>query len=421
MFGAALSEVDQLLRGYVENNDGICCAQWDPSVSERLRFDPYDDGAEAQGRAAHYFLLNAAVTETELVGRAENARALMIDLHRRLNASLYTETDPRRLHEAVRRSRFYRDYGPERTRIGAVLAAVNAWVRDEAGGDLLGYSGGFAHPDGFASKLQCIPRMGGAYREKTWMYLRWLTRPYPDLGIYGFDPAELKAALTSYVVKVASCLGLCESVGSAAWGDTGYREEARERVTEYARRLSPGDPLRIDYPFYMLGRWMAEEEPTLGDLLDYLRFLDEVQRLTGTVPVTYDIVGREKSGFERSLRRLLERQKMIFYFEGQRFSLGGGLTYRPDFILPGYRVGGRQVVLEPHGVWRPGHEEEVTEKYRLFREMYGSLYYLILIVQPNEYTRIRDGYPDSYDDIFESNRMPDLLYMLKNGRYKQIF
>ena len=120
-----MSEVDELLRGYVENNDGICCAQWDPSVSERLRFDPYDDGAEAQGRAVHYFLLNAAVMETELVGRAENARALMIDLQRRFKASLYTETDPRRLHEAVRRSRFHRDYGPERRRIGAVLAGVN--------------------------------------------------------------------------------------------------------------------------------------------------------------------------------------------------------------------------------------------------------------------------------------------------------
>ena len=416
-----MSEVDELLRGYVENNDGICCAQWDPAISERLRFDPYDDGVEARMMAAHYFLLNAAVTETELVGRSENARALMIDLHRRFEGSLFTETDPRKLHEAVRRSRFYRDYGSERRRIGAVLAGVNMWMRDEAGGDLLGYSEGFARPYGFASRLQGIPRMGGVFREKTWMYLRWLTRPCPDLGIFGFDVGELKAPLTSYVVKVASCLGLCEGVGSAVWSDMGYREEARERVTGYARGLFPGDPLRIDYPFYMLGRWMAEEEPTMGDLVDYLRFLDEVQRLTGTVPVTYDIVGRETSRFERNLRVLLERQKMLFYFEGQRFSLGGGLTYRPDFILPGYRVGGRQVVLEPHGIWRQGHEEEVTEKFRLFREMYGSLYYLVLIVQPRVYTRVRDRFPDSYDDIVESDRMPDLLYMLKSGRYKQIF
>ena len=53
--------------------------------------------------------------------------------------------------------------------------------------------------------------------------------------------------------------------------------------------------------------------------------------------------------------------------------------------------------------------------------MYGSLYYLVLIVQPREYTRVRDRYPESYDDIVESDRMPDLLFMLKNGRYEQIF
>ena len=61
------------------------------------------------------------------------------------------------------------------------------------------------------------------------------------------------------------------------------------------------------------------------------------------------------------------------------------------------------------------------EKLRLFREMFGSLFYLILIVQPNEYTRVRDRFPEAYDDIVESNRMGDLLYMLKSGRYKPIF
>jgi len=50
-----------------------------------------------------------------------------------------------------------------------------------------------------------------------------------------------------------------------------------------------------------------------------------------------------------------------------------------------------------------------------------SLYYLVLIVQSREYTCVRDRFPDSYDDIVESDRMPELLYMLKNGRYKQIF
>ena len=53
--------------------------------------------------------------------------------------------------------------------------------------------------------------------------------------------------------------------------------------------------------------------------------------------------------------------------------------------------------------------------------MYKSLYYIVLIVQPREYVRVRDRYPESYDDIVERDRMPELLYMLKNGRYRQIF
>ncbi|MFH2110805.1 MAG: DUF2400 family protein [Candidatus Bathyarchaeota archaeon] len=414
-----MEDIEELLRDYVERNSGICCAQWDPAVSERLLFDPYD--ADKRAWAAHYFLLNASVTETALIGRAENARALMVELHRRYGDALLRQTNAQLLNEAVRGCGFYRDFRSQRLRIGAVLAGVNRWVEEEAGGDLLGYSGRFSSPSEYARVLQGMPRMGGRHCEKVWMYLRWLTRPYPDLGVYHFDVRDLRTPLTSYVVSVAACLGMCEEPGSEQWKCVGYREEARERVTGYASRLFPDDPLRVDYPFYMLGRWMEGQRPCVEDLRDYLVFFDELYRLTGTVPVTYDIVGRETSGFERSLRGLLERQSMVFYFEPQRFSLGGGLTYKPDFVLPGVRVGGRTVVLEPHGVWGGDHELEVTRKYRLFREMFGSLFYLILIVPPLEYVRVRDGYPESYDDIVEGNRMGDLLYMLKSGRYKQIF
>jgi len=63
--------LEDLLRRYVERNREVCCAQWDPSVSEKLLFDPYS--VENKAWSAHYFLLNAAITETELIGRAENA------------------------------------------------------------------------------------------------------------------------------------------------------------------------------------------------------------------------------------------------------------------------------------------------------------------------------------------------------------
>ena len=111
----------------------------------------------------------------------------------------------------------------------------------------------------------------------------------------------------------------------------------------------------------------------------------------------------------------------MFYYESQVFNLGDGITYRPDFILPEPIIDGTQIVLEPHGFWKGDHEKQVTEKYSKFRQQFGSFYHLILIVHPNDYTRIRDNYPEAYDDIIESNRMPDLLYMLKTGKYKKIF
>ena len=42
-------------------------------------------------------------------------------------------------------------------------------------------------------------------------------------------------------------------------------------------------------------------------------------------------------------------------------------------------------------------------------------------MHPREYTCVRDRYPDAYDVVVESNRMPDILYMLKSGSYKQVF
>lgn len=411
--------LEGLLRDYVERNSGICCSQWDPAISQRLLFDPYGEAARAF--SVHYFLLNAAITETELIGRSENARALMITLHRRYGDRLFEQTNAQLLNEAVRECVFYRDFGHQKRRLGAVLAEVNKWVKQEAGGDLLRYSEQFSSLAEYAEKLQMIPRMGGVYCEKVWMYLRWLTRPYPDLGVYGFDKKMLKVPLTSYVVDVATCLGLCEGRESSRWSEPGYRDKVRERVTGYASKLFPEDPLVVDYPFYMLGRWMRGQTVDRDMLIDYLVFFDELYKLTGTTPSSYDIVSREASGFEASLRALLEKQSIMFYFEPQRFNLGVGLTYKPDFVLPGCKVGSRIVILEPHGVWRLGHEAEVTRKYQVFREMFGSLFYLILIVPPNEYTRVRDGYPESYDDIVEGNRMGELLYLLKTGRYKPIF
>ena len=55
--------MDDLLREYVDRNQGVCCSQWDPTVSEKLLFDPYNENDK---QVAHYFLLNASITEPSL-------------------------------------------------------------------------------------------------------------------------------------------------------------------------------------------------------------------------------------------------------------------------------------------------------------------------------------------------------------------
>jgi hypothetical protein len=363
----------ELLKNYVIQNQDVCSSQWDPNISAKLLFDPY---LADEKLVSHYFLLVASITETLLIGRAENARDLIIRLHKALGDDLFSKTRPMYFNELIENSPFIQDFGPEYRRIGSILAAVNKWVLDTAEGDLVKYSSDFSG-DEFALELQNIPRMNNIYSEKVWMYLRWSTRPRPDLGLFHFNVENLKIPLTSQVIRVGTCLGLFESAESTKWNEIEYRDWARDRITNYALQLFPNDPLTVDFPFYMLGRWMEDITPSEEELRNYIVFFDDLYKLTGTAASTYDIVSREKSGFETNLRRLLENHKLMFIFEAQKFNLGNGLTYRPDFILPNIRIDSKKVILEPHGIWKGKHVDQVTSKYKLFKELFGHFYYFI--------------------------------------------
>ena len=57
-----------------------------------------------------------------------------------------------------------------------------------------------------------ISYMGGKHFDHSWMYLRWMTRPYPDLHIFkNFSIKNLEIPLTSFIRNVSVCLGLCKS------------------------------------------------------------------------------------------------------------------------------------------------------------------------------------------------------------------
>jgi hypothetical protein len=415
--GVSLEDTKALLRQYVEDNSKSVPLLWDPNLSVGLLCDPGDRSHDNLVRLTHLLLLAASVSDIELVRRVENARSLIAYLHGCMAGRIYPSERGVEFTEYVRRSPQYEEYGVKRNQISSILASTNTYIRVKARGDLVQYSRRFGDPKDFAKDLsEGLVDTGVPPIEKAWMYLRWMTRPYPDLRIFNFDSSLLKLPLTTPIRIVGHRLGIVPEIDQIKLRDSSIRESAREKLTSYARELFPADPCKVDYPFYLLGRWLADKP---GESIDeYLRFFNDLYAKTGTAPVRYDVVSRLASNFEVNVRAELRKQRVLFQYESMSFSLGDGLTYKPDFVLPGISVGGRRVILEPHGIWREGHEQEVTSKYARFRKLFGAYYWLVLLVQLNEFYRVRDTYPDSYDDIVEGRNIADLLYMLKSKSYE---
>ncbi len=110
--------------------------------------------------------------------------------------------------------------------LGKVIKALALKLREY--GDL---------PRGFVPD----PRHGSAMK-RLCLYLRWMTRPYPDLNIWGFiDKSKLLVSLDSGVARVINRL-LGESVvsGTPSWRDV-------VNVTRLLRKINPKDPAKYDY------------------------------------------------------------------------------------------------------------------------------------------------------------------------------
>lgn len=437
----SLEKIKPILIDYVNKNSQVQGLQWDQQLrSERLPFDPYAKGYEARKRNAHYFLLVAAITETELVGRAENSRSLMIHIHRFLGDECFKEDRVENLREIVQKSGFYSRLGTSKRQIPRLLASANRFVHAVAAGDLIEYARRFTEPEAMVTEIgDILERMGGQYIEKAWIYMRWMTRPYPDLRIFkNFSPRDLYIPLTSCIRDVAYCLGKCSEPRADLWSDPDRVEQERRRFTEFARELFPEDPLKVDYPFYMLGRWIRGEQLSLQLLMDYLQFWERVFDKIQRPPVAFDTASREESTFEQNVRAELDKLQFLFSFEPLNLNLpgDGALRYTPDFVLPKCKMNGKTVILEPHGFWthrkkrlvKIGHrrfpiwvrpsrldadELKFVNKLKKVRETWGGRYHIILIVPSEVKDRVENDYPDVFDEICDGEDVPKLLYNLK--------
>jgi hypothetical protein len=435
-----VEEMKPLLREYVEKSSDIVNLQWDEHVTRKLPFDPYAKNPQI----AHYFLMVASIAETELIGRSENARALMIDLYAILGNDLFKPNQSSSFEEHVQKSDTFNQLPTSKTQIPQVLASVNHFVEEIAKGNLIQLAEKFSKPEEMVREVgNNIARMGGRYIDKSWMYMRWMVRRRPDLGVFSnFRSRDLQIPMTSSLRDVAFCLGLC-SEPEADLENFEKAEQERQRFTDFAasRDMFPEDPAIVDYPFYVLGRWIHGEQLSIHLLRNHLAFWQRVYARIRRTPLAFDVISRKESSFEQEIRAELERLQFMFRFEPQILNLsgdGGAPQYTPDFVLPSCRKKGKVVILEPHGPWTPLERRMVTissrsfpiwvypsqvqpdelrfaSKLRAFRKTWGEMYYLVLIVPSTFKDRVERDYPDISDEICEGSDVPKLLYDLKRS------
>jgi len=414
----ATGEVLSSLSRFVDMNSNVVDVQWDGRMSPRLLVDPYSENYEERKTAAHYFLLASSVLEEGVVGFSENARRLLVYLHKTFSDRLFEIRKPHIFEEEVLRCGFYHNLGPYREMIAEVLARVNRFVRNEADKNLIEYSQRFSKPKNLAEDLaQNIEITNVPHKDEAWIYMRWMVRPKPDLELFShFSPENLYVPLTRENANVAASLGLINSAAPYLWKDKNAAMKARERITEFAKQLSPKDPAKVDYPFFLLGRWLKRKRLNRNTLKEALQFFDHMHEVTGQPHAYYQKMSRYKSGWEKKTARTLSKMKIPYGYETISFPLPGD-TYTPDFILD-KSIHGRKIILEPH--------YEMTRKqaykYSLFKRTYGHEFLLILLLKNDliPYYHQRNLLADDVcDDVWPIEFVDLLAEKIRTGTYDQ--
>jgi len=427
-------ELKSMLIDYVNKNSDIQGLQWDQNSRLKLPFNPYAKSYEERKKIAHYFLLIALITESKIVGKAENSRALMINILEFLGDNCFKEEQPDSFKQIIQNCGFTDQLGPSWDQIPEILASVNSFVENVARGDLIEYAQKFQKPSEMVKEIE---KIDGQRSEKAWMYMRWMVRPYPDLEIFGnFSCRDLCIPMTSYIKDVACCLGLCQQ-DTGFWDNPEKISDAREKVTHFARELFPNDPAKVDYPFYVLGRWITGKDFSSQLLFDYLNFWQKIWKEIQIPPITFDIVSRKTSLFEKEIKTQLEKFNFLFFYEPYSFSLPkgeGAPKYTPDFVLPKCRKNDRTIILEPHGMWtgllkrfynlggrkysiwvrqekKDPEEISFISKLEKFKKTsWRDRYHLILIVPSEFKDYVEKNYPKIADEIWDVAKVPRLLY-----------
>jgi hypothetical protein len=414
----ATDEVLTLLVEFINKNSNVVDVQWDRRMSPRLLFNPYSEKFEERKIAAHYFLLAASILDDTIVGYPENARMLLVYLHEAFGNAFFEIKKAHLFEEEIVKANFYHNLGPNKKAASEILAQINLFVKLEAERNLLQYTQKFTKPKDFIEDLsQNIPALAGPHKDKLWIYMRWMVRPQPDLQIYDhFLPEDLFVPLTKENANVAASLGVIESASPSVWRDEKTASEARQKLTDFAKRLFPQDPAKVDYPFFLLGRWLKQKTLNRYTLKTALDFLERMQKITGQSQAYYQKMSRYKSGWEKKTALTLLRMHIPYGYETISFPLPNEV-YTPDFILE-KTVHGRKIILEPHFEMT----KKQARKYALFKRTYGHKFVLILLLKNDlisMYHQRKILTDDVCDDVWPIEFVHLLAEKIRRGTYGQ--
>jgi hypothetical protein len=403
-----------LIVKYVQIYSCVTDLELDLHMVPKPKFMPLNS-YEAKREAAHYFLLAAALSDYKLMGNPRNIRLLLNHLSKSLESNLYFFKNSSdftfELAKFESEIKNFDRLGDDKKEIPDVLASVNRYVEQRAGGDLIDHAVKLSlkgrKPNDFAEELSyAVKRLNKQHKAKSWLYLRWMVRPSPDLGLFNFKPKDLMIPLTTPKLRVFAALGLSSNENlpfvlnnknrpDSYWENTAQFDADAEKLTIFARKLFPDDPAKVDFPFFILGSWLEYSDLTLISLERSLRFfIQKYQELLQpllrylTIVYHYNRAGEAIqpgafSGLERDVYEFLCKKQVLFNYEFMEFRLSTGnsrrsLTYKPDFLLSQITNKGRKVLLEPHGV--KNNLREFLYKLQLFRRHYKEYFALILLV-----------------------------------------
>jgi hypothetical protein len=413
----ATDEVLSLLLDFVNKNSNVADIQWDRRMSPRLLFNPYSEKYEERKNIAHYFLLAASILDDTVVGYPENARMLLVYLHEALGNGLFEIKKAHIFEDEIVKSDFYYDLGPNKKAASEILASVNLFVKTNAEKNLLKYAQRFSKPKYLVDDIsQNIKALRGPHIDKAWIYMRWMVRSQPDLQIYDhLLPEDLYVPMTKENVNVAASLGIINSASSSLWRDENTAAVTRQEITEFAKRLFPQDPAKVDYPFFLLGRWLKQKTLNRYTLKTALDFLDRMQKITGQSQAYYQKMSRYKSGWEKKTALTLLKMHIPYGYETISFPLPNNEVYTPDFILE-KTVQGRKIILEPHFEMTKNQ----ARKYALFKRTYGHKFLLILVLKNDLiplYHQRKILTDDVCDDVWPIEFIHLLAEKIRRGTY----